>query len=211
MYDQAENLRKKVSMKNPKKLVCIGASTGGPGALGRILPKLPQNMDSPILIVQHMPPKFTKALADRLNIWSKITVKEAEHGEPIRAGTAYISPGDCHMNVKQTTNGVTVSLRRSVPRNGHRPSLNELFESMAELTGYEKTAVILSGMGTDGVDGLRVLKARGNTYAIAESKASAVVFGMPRAAIASGLVDEVLHVDRIGECLIEKLNLVEGS
>lgn len=211
MHDQAENLRKKVSMNRFRQLVCIGASTGGPGALGRILPKLPQSFSSPILVVQHMPPKFTKALADRLNTWSNITVKEAEHGETLRPGTAYITPGDSHMNVKQTTSGVTVSLHRSVPRDGHRPSLNELFESAAELTGYGKMAVILSGMGTDGVEGLRVLKAGGNTYTIAESKASAVVFGMPRAAIASGLVDEVLHVDRIGERLTEKLNLVKGS
>ncbi|HEX7065311.1 MAG TPA: chemotaxis protein CheB [Bacillales bacterium] len=186
-----------------KTVICIGTSTGGPGALERVLTRLPEGFPAPLFIVQHMPRTFTKALAARLDSLSKIKVKEGEDEEQVEAGTAYVAQGGQHMKVAQTRSGVVIKIDHPNSGKGHCPSVDELFKSVAALKDYKKVAVIMTGMGSDGTAGLRLLKAAGNTLAIAESEISSVVFGMPRAAGATGMVDEVVHVDHIAEHLMK--------
>ncbi|UQD51724.1 chemotaxis response regulator protein-glutamate methylesterase [Bacillus methanolicus] len=186
-----------------KKLICIGTSTGGPRALQHVLTQLPRELPAPVLVVQHMPSGFTKSLADRLNALSYIHVKEAEDGELLKKGTAYIAPGGYHLKVKQVGTSLVVQLDKSSPYNGHRPSVDVMFESVSKIKDYLKIAVIMTGMGSDGAEGLIHLKSNGVVKAIAESQETSIVFGMPRAAIATRLVDEVQNVENIAETIMK--------
>ena len=182
-----------------KKIILIGTSTGGPRALQTVLSKLPSSINAPILVVQHMPPGFTNSLAMRLDSLSAIRVKEAEDGELIQKGTAYIAPGGFHLKVKKSGMSLIVSLDKTNQQNGHRPSVDTMFESVSILENYEKIAVIMTGMGTDGANGLITLKKTGITKAIAESQETSIVFGMPKAAIATGLIDNIIDVEQIAK------------
>lgn len=190
-----------------KKIIAIGTSTGGPRALQHVLTKFPATIDAPILIVQHMPKGFTKSLATRLDSLCNIRVKEAEDGEVIQKGTAYIAPGGNHLYVKRVGTSLAIHLDEAAPRNGHRPSVDVMFESLSALTDYEKVAVIMTGMGSDGTAGLKQLKASGNTFVVAESAESSVVFGMPKSAIAANVVDEIVHVDDIAEAVMRHVQV----
>lgn len=185
-----------------KKLIAIGTSTGGPKALQKVSTKLPKNIGAPIVIVQHMPEGFTKSLAERLDRLCDISVKEAEDGDMLAAGCAYIAPGGMHMKVEQSGMSITIRCDDTAHRRGHRPSVDVLFESIAKISGYDVIAVIMTGMGTDGADGLKALKQRTNCYAVAESEESSIVFGMPKAAIRTNYVDEVAHLDDISEIIV---------
>lgn len=189
--------------KNSQNIVVIGTSTGGPRALQKVLTKLPKDLKAPVLIVQHMPPGFTKSLAQRLDSLSAIHVKEAEDGETLQKGTAYICPGSYHLKIKENGALLAIDLDQSPPVNGHRPAVDVMFESVSEATGFDKVAVIMTGMGADGANGLIKLKETGNVQAIAESEESCVVFGMPRAAIATRLVDCTVSVEHIAEKILE--------
>jgi two-component system, chemotaxis family, protein-glutamate methylesterase/glutaminase len=191
-----------------KKIVCIGTSTGGPRALQQVLTRLPENIAAPIMIVQHMPKGFTKSLAQRLDSLSQITVKEAEDGETLQNGTAYIAPGGFHLLVRESNGSLTACVEQSPLRNGHRPSVDVLFESISALTDYEKIAVIMTGMGSDGTAGLKKLKENGNTKVIAEAQETAIVFGMPRAAIQANVVDLIVPLEQIAEMIVK---YVEGQ
>jgi two-component system chemotaxis response regulator CheB len=186
-----------------KKIVCIGTSTGGPRALQHVLSKLPKTINAPILIVQHMPKGFTKSLASRLDSLCHIHVKEAEDGELIQKGTAYIAPGGKHLQAKKIGTSLAIQLDESPARNGHRPSVDVMFESLYTLVDYEKIAVIMTGMGSDGTEGLKRLKASGSAKVIAESAESAVVFGMPKSAIVANVTDEVVHLDKIADAIMK--------
>lgn len=212
-YSKIE-LNKDVEQRGPKspkrsgpaqKIICIGTSTGGPRALQQVLTGLPKNIGAPILIVQHMPPGFTKSLAERLNALCRITVKEAEDGEVLRKGTAYIAPGGYHLKANLIGTNLVAVLDQSSPRNGHRPSVDVMFESLAMLSNYPKIAVIMTGMGSDGSRGLVDMKQSGNVVAIAESQGTSIVYGMPRAAIATSLVDEVRDLGTITEAILEHI------
>lgn len=146
------------SICKEKYLVAIGTSTGGPRALQQVLIRLPKNFPAPIVIVQHMPPGFTKSLADRLDSFSEIHVKEAVTGEILKAGTAYIAPGNHHMRIKKIGRGIATDLAQDEQRNGHRPSVDVLFESLTVHREYKKLAVVMTGMGADGTRGLQLLK-----------------------------------------------------
>lgn len=185
-----------------RKLVLIGASTGGPRALQTVLTELPSSIDAPILIVQHMPPGFTKSLADRLNTLCEINVKEAEDSELIQKGTAYIAPGGYHMKVKKVGLSLAIVLDKTELRNGHRPSVDVMFESASHLKDFSKVAVIMTGMGSDGADGLSKLKNMGQVKAIAESQETSIVFGMPKAAIATNYVDRVEDIEKIAAAIM---------
>lgn len=185
------------------KLVCIGTSTGGPRALQTVLTKLPANIDAGILIVQHMPAGFTKSLAVRLNSLCEIQVKEAEDGEIVQKGTAYIAPGGYHLKIKQMSKDLMIQLDQSEVRNGHRPAVDVMFESISEVKDYIKVAVIMTGMGSDGSNGLISLKKKGNVKAIAESKDTSIVYGMPKAAIETRLIDEIQDVDNIARSIMK--------
>lgn len=196
----------RTSVSSLRKIVLIGTSTGGPRALQAVLTKLPSNFDAPILVVQHMPAGFTKSLAERLSTLCEIAVKEAEDGEVIQKGTAYIAPGGIHLTVKASGTSLVIELSDSPPRNGHRPSVDEMLASASRLQNYQKVTVIMTGMGSDGAKGLIGLKSSGSTIAIAESEESSVVFGMPKAAIATRLVDEVVHLEKISSAILRHVH-----
>lgn len=189
--------------RNSKKIVCIGTSTGGPRALQQVLSSLPADIDAPILVVQHMPAGFTKSLAGRLDTLSQITVKEAEDGELLQKGTAYIAPGGFHLEIKNIGASLAVRLAETAPRSGHRPSVDVMFESISCIKNYSSIAVIMTGMGSDGAKGIIELKKNGNVKVIAESDETSIVFGMPKAAIATNLVDEVANVEQIAESIMK--------
>jgi len=190
--------------RKAEKLVIIGASTGGPRALQRLFQDLPTDFNAPILIVQHMPSGFTKSLAERLNRFSTIDVKEAEDGEFIQEGKAYIAPGNYHLCVKanQYETKLQVELQQGKDHLLHRPSVDVLFESVARLHHVAKIAVILTGMGKDGQEGIKKLKQMDDeTVVIAESSETAIINGMPKAATETNLVTEVVRLDQIGKAL----------
>lgn len=189
-----------------KNIICIGTSTGGPRALETVLKGFPKEINAIIVIVQHMPPKFTSSLANRLDSICDIHVKEAEDKEVLKKGIAYIAPGGFHLKIEQKLHQLQVHLLDSEPVNRHRPSVDVLFQSISEIKGYQKFAVILTGMGFDGKQGLLALKNSGNTLAIAESEESAIVYGMPKSAISTGMVDHVLKVDKIAPTILDYIN-----
>ncbi|PEJ35049.1 hypothetical protein CN689_06950 [Peribacillus butanolivorans] len=185
-----------------KKIIVIGTSTGGPRALQTVLAGLPETIDAPILVVQHMPSGFTKSLADRLNSLCRIQVKEAEDGELIQKGVAYIAPGGFHLKVRKVGMSIAILLDQSELRSGHRPSVDVLFESVSEITDFAKIAVIMTGMGMDGSSGIIKLNQTGPLKAIAESQKTSIVFGMPKAAIATNLIDSIEDVETIANAII---------
>lgn len=193
--------RKRVRME---PIVVIGASTGGPRALQAILQKIPTDFPAPILIVQHMPERFTKSLAKRLDSICNLPVKEAEHGEIVKKGTVYLAPGNYHMRVLKKGNKLYIDVSQGEERLGHRPSVNHLFDSVATIHNIFKIAVILTGMGKDGAEGVKRIKEfQKDAVIIAESKETAIINGMPSAAIQTNEVSEILLLDEIAEALVE--------
>ena len=172
-----------------EKLIIIGASTGGTEAIREVLQPLPP--DSPaVLIAQHMPGGFTKSFAQRLDSLSRIHVKEAEHGERVLPGYAYIAPGGFHLSLGRSGANYVAHLDQEPPVNRHRPSIDVLFDSAAKHAGKNAIGIILTGMGKDGAEGLLRMRKAG-AHTLAQDEASCVVFGMPREAIAIGAADEV--------------------
>ncbi len=169
------------------KLLAIGTSTGGPIALQKILTQLPENFPVPIILVQHMPASFTKAFADRLNGLCKISVKEAEHGDVLKPGCAYLAPGGKQMLVDGTQSSPKLKvIEDSSPRIAFKPSVDITFGSTAKVFGGNVLGIILTGMGSDGRDGCRLLKSKGATI-WSESEESCVVYGMPQAVANAGI------------------------
>ncbi len=179
-----------------RDVICIGISTGGPNALKALLPELPANLPVPILIVQHMPPIFTRQLAERLDNYSKIKVVEAEEGMSVNPGTAYIAPGDYHMTVEIKNNKKQITLNQGPQECSCRPAVNPLFRSVAKIWGRNAVGVIMTGMGNDGMLGAEVLKG-GGAVIIAQDMESSVVWGMPGAVVSRKLTDLVLPLNRI--------------
>ncbi|GEN33610.1 MULTISPECIES: protein-glutamate methylesterase/protein-glutamine glutaminase [Aneurinibacillus] len=190
-----------------ENVVAVGTSTGGPKALQVFLKGLPQDFNGSLVIVQHMPPGFTKSLAQRLNSLCQIEVSEAEDNQTLQSGHAYIAPGNYHMEVKQRADGeLYISLNQEQPRGGHRPSVDRLFESLSHIRHPAKYAIIMTGMGSDGTAGLKKLKETGVRTVIAEDESTCVVFGMPRAAIQAGTVDIVAPLHEISAQLMRCLH-----
>ncbi len=186
-----------------ERLVAIGASTGGTEAIREILTRLPPDFPA-IAITQHMPPGFTRSFAQRLDSLCRVRVKEAEHGERLLPGHAYIAPGGRHLRVQRSGANYVVAIDDAEPVNRHRPSVEVLFDSVATQVGPNALGVMLTGMGKDGADAMRRMKLAGaHTYA--QDEASCVVFGMPREAIACGAVDETLPLVQIASRLMERL------
>ncbi|MEC1662531.1 protein-glutamate O-methylesterase CheB [Bacillus halotolerans] len=180
-----------------RHIVCIGTSTGGPRALQKVIPKLPKDLNAPVVVVQHMPEGFTASLADRLNHLSDIRVKEAKDGDAALNGCVYIAPGGKNISVIKNSGGLKIVLDNHDTPSRHKPSADYLFRSVGKLADYEKVAVIMTGMGSDGTAGLKDMLASGNVKTIAESEESCVVFGMPKAAVKAGLIHEIKHVEDI--------------
>ena len=173
-----------------EKLIIVGASTGGTEAIKEFLVHLPPDCPG-ILITQHMPEAFTKSFADRLNSLCKITVKEAQSGERVLPGHAFVAPGHSHLLLKRSGANYVTELSQAEPVNRHRPSVDVLFRSAANYAGRNAIGVILTGMGKDGAAGMLEMR-RAGAYNFAQDEASCVVFGMPREAIAVGAVDEIV-------------------
>lgn len=197
------NLRTVVS--TGEQIVAIGTSTGGPRALQEIITKLPGDLPCGVVIVQHMPPGFTKSLAERLNSLSSLTVKEAEHNDVIRPGLVLIAPGDYHMTIEREAGKRVVKLNQNQPIGGHRPAVNPMFESVAREYGSRTVGVILTGMGQDGATGMQSIKKQ-QGYTIAEDQSTAVVFGMPKVAIEVGAIDKVAPLPAIAAEIVKAVS-----
>ncbi len=176
-------------------VVVIGSSTGGPKALYQVVPRIPGDIEAAVLLVQHMPPGFTNSLANRLNQLSNISVKEACAGDILYQGAAYMARGGYHMVVES---GGVISLNQNPPVCNVRPSVDVTMESVARVYGNVVLGVILTGMGSDGTNGSRKIKARGG-YVIAEDESTCVVWGMPKSVLESGSVDRVLPLHKVAD------------
>jgi two-component system, chemotaxis family, protein-glutamate methylesterase/glutaminase len=184
------------------KIVVIGSSTGGPKALTTVVPHLPVATDTAYLMVQHMPPGFTGPLAERLDRLSSVRVKEASDGDSILAGQALLAPGGWHMEVQRDG---TVSLNESPPIHGVRPAIDMTMVSAVSTYAHRVHSVILTGMGSDGLEGSRQVKRAGG-FVVAENELTCVVYGMPKVVIEAGLADRVALLDDVGSALSELLN-----
>lgn len=184
------------------QVLAIGISTGGPTALGQIIPQFPDNFPVPIVIVQHMPPVFTRLLAERLQATSTINVHEAAEGMKLEAGHVYIAPGDYHMRFRKNAGAVTVTLDQAPHENSCRPAVDVMFRSVQEIYGGAAIGAVLTGMGYDGLRGARELRAAG-AYIIAQDEASSVVWGMPGAVAGAGIADAILPLDRVVPRILE--------
>jgi len=184
-------------------VVTIGVSTGGPNALAELLPALPANFPVPIVLAQHMPPNFTKLLADRLNTKSELTIKECENGDILQPGHVYIAPGDYHMVIEQNRNDVVAHTNQAPQENSCRPAADVLFRSVAKVFGRNALAVVLTGMGQDGMHGCQHIQSRGGQV-IVQDEASSVVWGMPGFVVKSKLADTVLPLNKIADEIIMK-------
>ncbi len=182
------------------KAVALGVSTGGPLSLQKVIPFIAENFMLPLFIVQHMPPKFTKLLADRLNSLSKVNVKEAENNEIVKNGTVYIAPGGYHMTVEKNGSGNKIKIAEKPSETLHRPSVDIMFNSVINVYGKGTLGIIMTGMGKDGSESIKELKSLGG-YCVAQDEATCVVYGMPRAVVENGTADAILPLDKISEII----------
>lgn len=187
------------------EVVAIGCSTGGPEALAAVLAALPATLPVPVVVVQHMPPVFTKLFADRLERTCALTVHEAAGGETLRPGHVYIAPGDHHLEVVRSGTGAVTRLHQGPPENYCRPAVDVLFRSVAATFGGNVLAVVLTGMGSDGRKGVEPLAARGARVLVQDAETS-VVWGMPGAVAGAGLADAVLPLSAIPAAITEALS-----
>lgn len=174
----------------------IGISTGGPNALLEVIPRLPADLPVPVLIVQHMPPLFTKMLAERLASLACLPVFEAREGQEVRPGAIYLAPGGFHMEVKRVIGRTSIALNEDPPENSCRPAVDVLFRSLARVYGAKTLAIMMTGMGQDGLLGCQKIKAAGGTV-IAQDRESSAVWGMPGAVAEAGLASAVLPLGNI--------------
>ncbi|MCC6510600.1 MAG: chemotaxis response regulator protein-glutamate methylesterase [Pirellulaceae bacterium] len=198
---------KSVALRNARiDCIAIGVSTGGPSALQTVLTKLPGNLPVPVVIVQHMPPIFTKHLADRLHQLSELDVFEGMRGDALSPGGVWIAPGDHHMIVRRDGPKVRIDTHQQPPENSCRPAVDVLFRSVAEVYGEHTLGVVLTGMGQDGARGAEVMRDAGGRI-IAQDEKSSVVWGMPGAVVGAGLADKVVPLDQIAFELIRETDV----
>jgi two-component system, chemotaxis family, protein-glutamate methylesterase/glutaminase len=195
----------RVAVPHRIDLVAIGASTGGPGALMELLPRLAADFPTPIVIVQHMPPTFTRILADRLAAKCRIRVAEGDSQHVLRPGDAWIAPGDFHLVVDRE--GATVLLRthQDSRENSCRPSVDVLFRSVAQAYGPHALAVVMTGMGRDGVAGCQEIRAAGGQILV-QDEASSIVWGMPSFVVKAGLADQIVPLNRLAQAITDRVS-----
>jgi two-component system chemotaxis response regulator CheB len=184
-------------------IIAIGTSTGGPNALAAVLPALPADLPVPVAIVQHMPPLFTRMLAERLNAQSGLTVVEGQAGMVLKPGSVYIAPGDHHMELRRSGASVVLTLVQTPPENSCRPAVDVLFRSVARVFGPRVVAVVLTGMGQDGLRGCEAIGEAGGRI-IVQDEPSSVVWGMPGFIARAGLAEKVLPLDAIAAEIVRR-------
>lgn len=189
------------------QIIAIGTSTGGPRALQSVITDIPGDIDAAVLIVQHMPVGFTKSLAERLNSMANIEIKEAEHGDVIQPGCGYLAPGGYQMEVKKRGSDYIILLDDSKVVSGHRPSVDAMLHSIVQQNIKNTIAVIMTGMGSDGTDGLVKLKANGCIKIIAQDEDSCVVYGMPGSAVKSNAVDIIVPLNNISKEIMKAMGV----
>ena len=186
------------------EIVAIGISTGGPNALPVLLAGLPRDFSVPVVIVQHMPPNFTRLLAERLNTKCAIAVSEAVAGEPLRAGHVWLAPGGHHLVVASRAGGVSIETNQEPAENSCRPSADPLFRSVASVFGPSALAIVMTGMGSDGLAGCESIRAAGGQILV-QDQATSVVWGMPGGVARAGLADAVLPLEELGPEIIRRV------
>ena len=191
-------------------LIAVGASTGGPAAIGELLERLPGDLNAAIVIAQHMPEKFTRTFAERLNRRSRYSVHEASDGDPVRRGVALVAPGRRCMEVVRDGDSVRVRVVMATSQDRYVPSVDRLFSSAARAFGKQVVAVVLTGMGDDGKEGVGEVSAQGGRI-LAEAPESAVIFGMPGASVRTGLVEKVLPLGRMPETIARMVREQEAA
>ncbi|MCH5342097.1 MAG: chemotaxis response regulator protein-glutamate methylesterase [Acetatifactor sp.] len=198
--ERVADLARKFSTKNRgSKIVAIASSTGGPKSLQAVIPRLPADLNAPVLLVQHMPKGFTASLAERLNTLSQLNVKEAKEGDELQNGTVYVSMGGMHMNVKNNGGTYTIHYSDEPSREGVKPCANYMYESLADSRYDEIVCVVMTGMGADGTEGIRNLEAKKKVHVIAQNQESCVVYGMPKNVINAGLSDQIVPLDQLAQ------------
>jgi len=191
-------------------VVTIGVSTGGPNALAAIIPHIPGNLPVPIVLVQHMPPLFTKFLAERLNSQSALDIREAAGGEELQPGTVYIAPGDYHMVVERKGARIVTALNQAPPENSCRPSVDVLFRSVSETFRSSVLGIVLTGMGQDGLRGCEDIKRCGGSVFV-QDEATSIVWGMPGFVARAGLADRVLPLGEVAPELVRRVTTGTSS
>lgn len=195
------------SLTKGDKLVALACSTGGPKSLHSVIPLLPENLDAPMVLVQHMPAGFTKSLADRLNEISKVTVKEAEDGEPLQKGWVYIAPGGKHLEVSKSGGRQVIHISDAPPIGGLRPCANIMYRSLMQ-SGYDEIiCVVLTGMGGDGTDGITQLSTKKKIYVIAQDQETSIVYGMPKMITDAGMVDVVKPLEQVADAITRNVGV----
>jgi two-component system chemotaxis response regulator CheB len=193
------------TIRSPRRAVAIGVSTGGPAALAKLVPQFPADFPLPIFVVQHMPPLFTRLLAERLDALTPLSVVEGMAGEIPGPGKVYLAPGDQHMRVVNSGQGPAITLDQGPPLNSCRPAVDALFGSLAEVYGPAVIAAVLTGMGHDGMSGAQRLAARGS-YIMAQDEATSVVWGMPGAVVDAGVADEILPLEDVVPAILREID-----
>ena len=208
-FDEAKESRKVVELvtKSASKItgnriVAIASSTGGPRALQSVIPRLPKNLKTPVVIVQHMPEGFTASLAERLDSLSEVHVKEAAEGDVLAPGTVYISKGGKHMHIIKNAGKSVVHYMDGPTREGVRPCANFMYESLVDSDYDEICCVVMTGMGADGTEGIKNLKSRKKVHVIGQDESTCTVYGMPKSVATAGLVDQVVKLDDIAQEII---------
>jgi two-component system, chemotaxis family, protein-glutamate methylesterase/glutaminase len=185
-------------------ILAIGTSTGGPNALAEVIPSLPEDFPVPVVVVQHMPPLFTRLLAERLDAKSKLLVQEAEEGRPLKPGQVWIAPGDHHMIVTRKGAEVALGLNQNPPENSCRPAVDVLFRSVAQTYGPNVLAVVMTGMGSDGARGAAQIRDAGGEILV-QDEATSVVWGMPRAVVEAGTADKICPLMEISTAVVRRV------
>ena len=199
---------KRLKATGKNKLVALACSTGGPKALQSVIPFLPKNLDAPMVLVQHMPAGFTKSMADRLNEVSPIAVKEAEDGDKLEKGQIYVAPGGKHMEVVKCVDGShKISLNNMPAIGGLRPCANITYDSLSKSGFDEIVCVVLTGMGADGTNGILSLGHHKPIHVISQSAETCIVYGMPKAIEGSGVVDDVVPLEKVAETIVKNVGV----
>jgi two-component system, chemotaxis family, protein-glutamate methylesterase/glutaminase len=193
-------------------VLAIGVSTGGPNALAQVIPRLPADFPVPVVIVQHMPPLFTRLLAERLNSQSRLPVKEADSGRSLAAGEVWIAPGDYHMTVSRKGTNFILNLNQDPAENSCRPAVDVLFRSIARVYGRNALAVVMTGMGSDGARGAMHIREAGGEIFV-QDESTSVVWGMPGAVVSEGAADKIFPLPEIGQEVVRRIAMgrVPGS